>query len=277
MHTVHCDNEAVVASIQAGRAKETYMAHLLRCLFFTEAKFCCTITSSHVPGKLNERADTLSRNQLSGFSYWLPRQSDSKSQSLRCWWRDWSSWTAGRLQAGAGGSECSLAPSTTLTYNTGRNRYAKFCSERKIVPLPLTEKNLCEYMANLAQGDVKRQSIKCYLPAARHLQIMLGQGDPFREKMPLLEDVLWGIKSEQAKRFPTAQRVQLPITPDVLLRIRQVWEWHCKHPDNIMLWAAWTTCLFGFLRSGEITVPLLQDFDLGAHLARVTPDCPAEH
>ena len=92
-----------------------------------------------------------------------------------------------------------MAPSTTLTYNTGRNRYAKFCSERKIVPLPLTEKNLCEYMANLAQGDVKRQSIKCYLPAARHLQIMSGQGDPFREKMPLLEDVLWGIKSEQAK------------------------------------------------------------------------------
>ena len=106
----------------------------------------------------------------------------------------------------------------SIDYNTGRNCYAKFCSERKIVPLPLTEKNLCEYMANLAQGDVKRQSIKCYLPAARHLQIMSGQGDPFREKMPLLEDVLWGIKSEQAKRFPTAQRVQLPITPDVLLQ-----------------------------------------------------------
>ena len=134
--------------------------------------------------------------------------------------------------------KCSLAPSTTLTYNMGRNHYAKFCSERKIVPLPLTEKNLCEYVANLAQGDVKHQSIKCYLPAAHHLQIMSGQGDPFREKIPLLEDVLRGIKSEQAKRFPTAQRVQLPITPDVLLRIRQVWEWHCKHPDNIILWAA---------------------------------------
>ena len=69
----NCDNEAVVASIRAGKAKETYMAHLLRCLFFIEAKFCCSITSSHVPGKLNERADALSRNQLSCFFSMTPQ------------------------------------------------------------------------------------------------------------------------------------------------------------------------------------------------------------
>ena len=113
---------------------------------------------------------------------------------------------------------------------------------------------------------MKHQSIKCYLSAARHLQIMSGQGDPLREKMPLLEYVLRGIKSEQAKRFPTAQRVWLPITPDVLVRIRRVWERHCKDPDNTMLWAACTTCFLGFLRSGGITVPSLRDFDPGAHL-----------
>ena len=64
----NCDSKAVVASIRTGKAKETYMAHLLRCLFFIEAKLCCTITSSHVPGKLNELADALSRSQLSCFS-----------------------------------------------------------------------------------------------------------------------------------------------------------------------------------------------------------------
>ena len=69
----NCDNEAVVASIRAGKAKKTYMAHLLRCLFFIEAKFCCTITSSHVLGKLNERADALSRNQLSCFLSLTPK------------------------------------------------------------------------------------------------------------------------------------------------------------------------------------------------------------
>ena len=69
----NCDNEAVVASIKAGRAKETHMAHLLRCLFFIEAKRCCTITSAHVPGKRNERADALSRNQLSCFFSLTPQ------------------------------------------------------------------------------------------------------------------------------------------------------------------------------------------------------------
>ena len=49
------------------------MAHMLRCLFFIEAKFCCTITSSHVPGKLNERADALSRNQLTYFFSLTPQ------------------------------------------------------------------------------------------------------------------------------------------------------------------------------------------------------------
>ena len=110
-------------------------------------------------GKLNERADALSRNQLSVFFL-----IDSPGGA-----------TASPSTSGVGGGtgqveqldvsrlvqvvqhylKCSLAPSTTLTYNMGRNHYAKFCSERKIVPLPLTEKNLCEYMANLAQGDVK--------------------------------------------------------------------------------------------------------------------------
>ena len=49
------------------------MARMLRCLFFIEAKFCCTITSSHIPGQLNERADALSRNQLTSFFSLTPQ------------------------------------------------------------------------------------------------------------------------------------------------------------------------------------------------------------
>ena len=131
--------------------------------------------------------------------------------------------------------KCSLAPSTTRIYTAGKNHYVKFCSERKIVPLPLTEKTLCEYVAYVAQGDMKHQFIKCYLSAARHLQVMSGQGDPFREKMPFLEYVLRGFKSEQAKKSLTAQRVRLPITPEVLLRIHHVWEQNSREPDNIIL------------------------------------------
>ena len=34
-----------------------------------------------------------------------------------------------------------------------------------------------------------------------------------------------------------------------------------------MIWAACTLCFFGFLRSGEITVPLDNGYDPGAHVS----------
>ena len=43
-----------------------------------------------------------------------------------------------------------------------------------------------------------------------------------------------------------------------------------RDPDcdkTTMLWAAVCTCLFGFLRSGEIVVPSDLDYDAGTHLS----------
>ena len=85
--------------------------------------------------------------------------------------------------------------------------------------------------------------------------------------MACLEQVLKGIKGVQVKTVP--KQTRLPITPELLLKMRQVWmaadggsKW-----DHIMLWAACLLCFFGFLRSGEISVPLDSMFDSGAHLA----------
>ena len=133
-----------------------------------------------------------------------------------------------------------------------------------MVSIPTTEKNLCDYVAYLAQSNLKHQSIKCYLSAIRHLQIMPSESDPFKEQKPLFEYVVWGIKSEQAQ---ATQRVHLPITPVVLLRIHQVWERDSTKPNSVILWATCTFCFFDFLRSGEITVSSAKDFDPGAHLA----------
>lgn len=45
--------------------------------------------------------------------------------------------------------------------------------------------------------------------------------------------------------------------------------------DGNMLWAAAALCFFGFLHSGEITIPSDSSFDEGAHLSfhDVTVDC----
>ena len=59
-----CDNQAVVDVIQARYCRDDNLMHLLRCLFFVEAKYSFTIVPEHVPGKHNFLADKISRNQV---------------------------------------------------------------------------------------------------------------------------------------------------------------------------------------------------------------------
>lgn len=61
-------------------------------------------------------------------------------------------------------------------------------------------------------------------------------------------------------------RQRLPITPEILLKIKQVWEKGVIDSSKAMLWAAALTCSFGFLRAGEICVPSDKGFNEGAHL-----------
>lgn len=58
-----------------------------------------------------------------------------------------------------------------------------------------------------------------------------------------------------------------------------LWERNKHDSDNIMLWVACCTCFFGFLRSGEITVPSLKCYDQSCHLSEgdvllMTPQLP---
>ena len=95
---------------------------------------------------------------------------------------------------------------------------------------------------------------------------MAGYGDPFSSSMPVLEYLLRGIKYNQAKQCPESRRMKMPVTPQILLRMRAVLEKSAHSKDNIMLWAACTACFFGFLRSGEITAPSSTQCDSTAHL-----------
>lgn len=71
----HCDNQAVVAVMNGGYCKDTAMAHMLRCLFYLEAKYEMRLTSVHVPGLQNGAADAISRNQLDTFFTLVPQAS----------------------------------------------------------------------------------------------------------------------------------------------------------------------------------------------------------
>ena len=63
--------------------------------------------------------------------------------------------------------------------------------------------------------------------------------------MAKLEQVVKGIKSDQAKHGKQ-QSPRVPITSDLLLRIKGVWEREPPGRDKAMLWAAASLCFFGF-------------------------------
>lgn len=69
---VHSDNEAAVTIINAGYSKDTYIMHLLRCLFFVRSLFCISVTAKHIPGVDNVWADSISRNHLPLFFSQMP-------------------------------------------------------------------------------------------------------------------------------------------------------------------------------------------------------------
>ena len=129
----------------------------------------------------------------------------------------------------------------------------------------MTEACLLRFVSSLAADGLSATTIKCYLSGVRHLQLSCGLGDPKVGDMTTLQHVLKGIKSTQAK-MGHQPRPRLPITPVILGKLRLVWEKTRHNYNSIMLWAACTTCFFGFLRSGEITAPTTRTFDPTYHL-----------
>ena len=60
----HCDNQGAVAAVNSGYSRVPQIMHMLRCLFFIRAHLGIKLRAVHVPGKDNELADAISRNNL---------------------------------------------------------------------------------------------------------------------------------------------------------------------------------------------------------------------
>ena len=84
-------------------------------------------------------------------------------------------------------------------------------------------------------------------------------GNPFAKDLPRLEYVLIGIKRTEAHSGSPA-KTRLPITINILHRLKDVWLATSLRPDRIM------PGFFGFLRTGESTMPTSDAYDPDVHL-----------
>lgn len=220
---VYCDNMAVVQCLRAGSARDPLLNHLLRVLALLLVRLQVSLRADHIPGLRNNGADALSRdNAVLFFSLFpqAPRYPTVVPESVSDVLLDREgSWTSKAWLGKLG--LCLSTSSSRSTYGAGKRRYLLFCARANLSPLPATEETLCRFMAHLAREGLRAQSISGYLSAVCHLSIEAGFTPRAREECPRLCYVLRGVSRSQAA---AARPRRLPITPQILLSLKEVWE-----------------------------------------------------
>ena len=141
-----------------------------------------------------------------------------------------------------------LAPSTHRCYTAGQQRYLHFCTSSNLRPLPTSEYTLMLFAAHLAMSGLAYTSIKVYLSSIGNWHSACSQHEAYQKALtPRLEQVLRGIKKEQASR--RTPHIRLPITVGIMTQIFSVLSKSPNEYQSIMLWAA--SCILWISQSGR--------------------------
>ena len=143
-----------------------------------------------------------------------------------------------------------LTSSTHKTYKAAERKCLSFCNEFSITPIPSLENVLCYFAACMGQQNLLASTIRTYLSGICQLQIADGFPDLLIDHMPILCQVLKGIKVQAANSGKSICPC-LPITPSILWKLRSTWLSGNPSYDNLLLWTASVTTFFTFCRSGE--------------------------
>ena len=158
-----------------------------------------------------------------------------------------------------------LATSTQKCYSSGQNRYLSFCNKFSLLAIPPSEHTLLLFISQLGVDGLSLATIKSYLSSVRNLLINTGVSSPVIYT-PRVELVIRGIKCAKVG-LGSPVRSRLPITPNLLLKLKGVWSIPPLTTDKLMLWTAVCIAFFGFLRCAEFPVSSLEAYDPNRHLS----------
>ena len=158
-----------------------------------------------------------------------------------------------------------LAPATHKSYQAGKKDTWNFAEKRKSHQYQESEETLLLFVVHLAQQGLAHATIKLYLSAVHNLHVTTGLHREFTAQLtPKLELAMKGIKKEKALNSPCTR---LPITIDIMSKLKSTLGESSENYDNIMLWAACALAFFGFLRCSEFTVPSQEEYCQTSHLS----------
>ena len=159
----------------------------------------------------------------------------------------------------------SLADSTVKQYGYVESHFVRFALYlyQGEEFMPASDQLLCEYLV-WKSLTVDPKNLKTHLSGVRHLHERLGfEWRPVPTRFAV-HRCLMGLK----RLCVTPVKRKLPITPGLLLRMRQCRTIDWGHPAMVVVWAAMLVAFFCFLRKDNFTVQKPDSFNTRLHLTR---------
>lgn len=133
-------------------------------------------------------------------------------------------------------------------------QYIEFCLQAHLTTIPTSECTLLLFATHLAKLNLPYPNIKVYMAGVCSAHVtFVHHGTLKKQCAPSLDQLMRRIQNDKCKT--SSPKVRLPITIGIMAQIKSVLTKHSNNYKSTMIWAAYCTAFFGFLRVSKFTVP----------------------